>query len=351
MTSSAAAGQDTRSQWSRIRERFFPVSASSGRHSSASSASSADAVPPATPSSNRNDAWRALITEIEADEREASERTSQLRSGLEAYHRSKLGAGCPVPTTPGFVRCCLRAKKYQVPKALQLATNYAQFRVRAGWGPGAVTAAELRPELSLGLNLLLPNPDAQGNVVLTQSMSKMLDAGSSLERLQRAGYYLLHRALQRREAQERGIALLLDFQGFSLSALRNIRMEDLRRGVSMLQDCFPARLCVIYVLNEPRWLLLLVQLLRPLLSRDSMEQKFRLCGKGEGLRPHIPAAQLPSSLGLGGTLEFDWEAQLQRWEAEEARLGPSSSDPALLLDAEESRAAVANSRRSRRLES
>ena len=155
---------------------------------------------------------------------------------------------------------------------------------------------------------------------------------------------------ERHESEERE-AQVGGAQGFSLSALRNIRMEDLRRGVSMLQDCFPARLCVIYVLNEPRWLLLLVQLLRPLLSRDSMEQKFRLCGKGEGLRPHIPAAQLPSSLGLGGTLEFDWEAQLQRWEAEEARLGPSSWDPALLLDAEESRAAVASSRWSRRLES
>ena len=37
------------------------------------------------------------------------------------------------------------------------------------------------------------------------------------------------------------------------------------------QDCFPARLCAIYVVHEPRWLLLLVQLLRPLLSQVRSE--------------------------------------------------------------------------------
>ena len=125
--------------------------------------------------------------------------------------------------------------------------------------------------LSLGLSLSL-------RLTLTQTMRKMLDSDCSLEGLQRAGYYLLHRALQRRAAQERGIALVLDFKGFSLSQLYAVRWEDLRRGVAMLQECFPARLCSIYVLNEPRWLLLLVKLLRPLLSQDSMQQKFKLCG-------------------------------------------------------------------------
>ena len=181
--------------------------------------------------------------------------------------------------------------------------------------------------LSLGLSLSL-------RLTLTQTMRKMLDSDCSLEGLQRAGYYLLHRALQRRAAQERGIALVLDFKGFSLSQLYAVRWEDLRRGVAMLQECFPARLCSIYVLNEPRWLLLLVKLLRPLLSQDSMQQKFKLCGTGEGLWPHLPPEHLPASLGLGGTLEFDWEAQLRSWEAEEARWDPINSwDPTALLDA------------------
>ena len=94
--------------------------------------------------------------------------------------------------------------------ALQVATNYAHFRARTGWGGASVRAAALRRELRSGLNLLLPYPDAEGNVVLTQTMRRMLHSGCALEGLQRAGYYLLHRALQRRTAQERGITLVLD---------------------------------------------------------------------------------------------------------------------------------------------
>ena len=184
-----------------------------------------------------------------------------------AQHPSE-DASPPAPSTPGFVRCCLRAKKYELDMALQVATNYARFRARTGWGGASVRAAALRRELRSGLNLLLPYPDAEGNVVLTQTMRRMLHSGCALEGLQRAGYYLLHRALQRRTAQERGLALVLDFRGFSLAHLYAVRWEDLRRGVAMLQECFPARLCTIYVLHEPRWLLLLVRLLRPLLSQE-----------------------------------------------------------------------------------
>jgi hypothetical protein len=164
----------------------------------------------------------------------------------------------------------------------------------------------------------------------------MLSSACSLEGLQRAGYYLLHRALQRRAAQERGLALVLDFRGFSLAHLYAVRWADLRRGVAMLQECFPARLCTIYVLHEPRWLLLLVRLLRPLLSQESMQQKFKLCGAGEGLWPHLPPEHLPASLDLGGHLELDWEAQLRSWEAEEAEeeaRAPLGWDPTALLDA------------------
>jgi len=35
--------------------------------------------------------------------------------------------------------------------------------------------------------------------------------------------------------QERGLALVLDFRGFSLAHLYAVRWEDIRRGVAMLQ--------------------------------------------------------------------------------------------------------------------
>ena len=49
------------------------------------------------------------------------------------------------------MRCCLRAKKYEVDMALQVASNYAHFRARTGWGGASVRAAALRSELRSGL--------------------------------------------------------------------------------------------------------------------------------------------------------------------------------------------------------
>tara|TARA_B110001452_G_scaffold201536_1_gene171620 strand:- start:741 stop:1811 length:1071 start_codon:yes stop_codon:yes gene_type:complete len=253
------------------------------------------------------------IDPLASDERELHDAIAALNA--------EPGRGSLVPSTPGFVRACLRAKKHNVDKAFLLARNYEDFRQRVGWTPGSVTAAALHDELGSAFNLLLPHPDAEGHVVLTQSMRKMASL-QSLERMQRAGYYLLHRALERAGAQERGLALLLDFDGFSFRHLRAVGTADIKRGVTMLQDCFPGKLAVIYTLHEPRWLLLVVQLLRPLLSRESMQKKFLLCGTGGArLHAHVPAATLPASLvGLGGTLELDWDAQLRQWEEEEARL-------------------------------
>lgn len=113
-------------------------------------------------------------------------------------------------------------------------------------------------------------------------------------------------------------------------------MADFRRGVAMLQDCFPARLSVIYVLHEPRWLNMLVRLLRPLLRKPTLQQKFRLCGSDYAqLHEQLPAHALPAQLACGGSLAFDWGAQLDAWQAEEALAAPVAAafDPMQLVEA------------------
>ena len=102
----------------------------------------------------------------------------------------------------------------------------------------------------------------------------------------------------------------------------------------MLQDCFPARLAVIYVLHEPWWLPSLVLLLRPLLRKDTLSQKFVLCGAryGEFLHEELPPDHLPHGWA-GGTRDMDWQAQVEAWAAEEARMeGGRLADPVALLE-------------------
>ena len=61
-----------------------------------------------------------------------------------------------------------------------------------------------------------------------------------MDRYQRAGYYLLHRALERPEAQQNGLALLIDFTGFNFGKIvRSVKLSDIRRGISMMQAAAP----------------------------------------------------------------------------------------------------------------
>ena len=259
-----------------------------------------------------NDVWRAIIAQEEQG-RGAAEKLVELRALL-------LQSGEPaVHTTDAYLTCCLRAKKYAVPKASAVAINYARFRRRFRWDEVPLGAASVRAELCSGAHQLLPDADRHGHVVLTQRM-RLLDwssATASLERYQQAGYYLLHRALQRPAAQTCGLALVLDFDGFGWSLFRRLRLSDLRRGVAMLQDCFPARLAVIYILHEPWWLPSLVRVLRPLLRADTLSQKFVLCGAryGERLHGELAAECIPRGWA-GGTREVEWEAQVDAWVAE-----------------------------------
>jgi hypothetical protein len=220
----------------------------------------------------------------------------------------------------GFVRACLRAKRYQLDKAHTLACNYIAFRERVGWHvPGAVCAAAVAPALRSGFNTLLTARDRYGHVVLTQSMHRFDPANGTLEAHQRSGYYLLHRALQRPGAQTNGIALLLDFRGFGIRLFSRFGRADVARGVAILQDCFPARVAVLYVLHEPRFLKSVFTLLRPFLKADSLSTKFVLVGSEHSrLYEHLPCEAVPEAILAGRPADDAWCALVDSWVAEEA---------------------------------
>jgi len=286
--------------------------------------------------SSANAAFRSTIAHAEASET-AENMKAELLAMVRQANAKREKKGKPlIPETPGFLRSALRAKKYQLDKAFNITAHYTDFVHQIGWldNDKMPNAKRSSPELKTCFNMLLPQPDIHGNVVLTQQLA-LLDlnlAGASLESYQKAGYYLLHRALQRREAQLGGIALLLDFRGFGWSLFRKVGFSDFRRGVSMLQDCFPSRLSVIYILHEPRWLGTLVRIIRPLLSNDSLQQKFVLMGSDYSkLYEHIPPEQLPTTMDVGGKLDVKWDEQVNEW-VEEEKMFPENFLLTLLLE-------------------
>ena len=274
--------------------------------------------------------WQRDASALEAAPEELARRVDQMRTLLEQKERHETAFlnDLSDEEQSALLLCFLRAKGYDPAKSVARLLQYARFvRRDAGWIPGsasAACAATLQEELRSGVHMLLPQHDRLGHVVLSYSMAEIdlsaiaSRAGPSIESYQRAGFYLLHRALQRPGAQTKGLAIVIDFGGFSFgSLLRHIRMSDLRRGVAMLQDCAPAHLNMIYLVNQPRWLGRLVGMLTPFLKKRSLSQKFQLLGTDRQL---LHAALAPEGLPttLGGDLDYKWADQCALWEAEEA---------------------------------
>ena len=85
------------------------------------------------------------------------------------------------------------------------------------------------------------------------------------------------------------------------------------------QDCFPARLAVLYIVHEPRWIAAVFALLRPFLRSDTLSQKLVLVGSDYArLCDHLPSDAVPEALAAGGPNDKAWPALVEAWLAEEA---------------------------------
>jgi len=228
-----------------------------------------------------------------------------------AHLRSLLRDNLPPEFAPHllnavFLERCLRSKKLCRDKAEAVVRNYATFRRLQGWN--TVSAAGVLREARTGFNTLLLCTDVGGRVVVTQRMARLdlrrrdPETGkrtTSIEVYQRMAYYLLHRALRRADPHA-GMALLIDFRGFSWSQMTRMRLSDFRRGIAMVEDSFPAHLDCIYVLHPPDWISRLLLLLRPLLRRSSLSKKLVVLHREEDLFGHIPSVAVEPLQEAGG---------------------------------------------------
>jgi hypothetical protein len=280
---------------------------------------------------------RPLEPELERD-------ISRLRASLE--HALPAGPS-PLLLSASFLERCLRSKKMSPSRAETVVRRYAQFRQLPGWE--TINAAGVAREARTAFNTVLPCPDACGRVVLTQRMSRLdLRLGAaqpgerptSIEAYQRMAYYLLHRALHARGSHT-GLALLIDFRGFSWAQMCRMRWSDFRRGIAMVEQSFPAHLECVYVLHPPFWISRLLGLIRPFLHKSSLQKKLVLLRHEDELWVHIPRESVPAEFGGRGQAEpwevaFNrWRAQEQQWQAASQEAGEASSFDCLILLAAE----------------
>ena len=184
-------------------------------------------------------------TDDDADDARAIE------AGLPAAMERALADVDAAAPPPHFLAQALRVAKLDVPRALRVCANLGRFRAGERWalplrGRDVDTAC-----LRSGMHVVLPR-DRRGRPLLLYDAAR-LDVGlAPLSEYQKMGSYLMEAMTSAAADQHGGVALVVDLGGearvgATWALARAFSIADVRRGVLMWRDTFPAKLKRVYI--------------------------------------------------------------------------------------------------------
>jgi len=220
-----------------------------------------------------------------------------------------------------FLRKCLVYQQWDVQAAARIVLGFLRFRRAAKW-PLRIPTGAVEKVLHTGFHWLLrPEAGAQTPAdwdssgdggpagCLVFNMSRLDPRVCSVQDYQKMSMFLMERATDDLETQQRGIAIVVDFRGMEFSRLISIvGVDDIRRGVLLWKGAFPCRLRRIWLLAPPSGIRFLTAGILQLLS-PKVRNRVRIASGAAGLASLNadlgPVVALPESLGGAGGPSWD----------------------------------------------
>lgn len=214
-----------------------------------------------------------------------------------------------------WARPCLIVHKLRLDRAVEVCLNLIAFRRRWGWPLRLDDARPLEAALRVGMHWVLPGRDRLGRRVVTYRAAALSPPKRPIAELQQMMCLLLERLTLNdpRFAQD-GVIFLVDLKGASINTIKHFALADIRRGMDMLTDAFPARLRAIYVINLPRLLLPLATLVRSFLPpklTSRLHVTHVSAASFPRLQQDLHLREIPTSMG-GTFAAFNWDDIVDR---------------------------------------
>lgn len=214
-----------------------------------------------------------------------------------------------------WARPCLVVHKLRVDRAAEVCLNLIAFRRRWGWPLRLDDARPLEAALRVGMHWVLPGRDRFGRRVVTYRAAALSPPTRPIAELQQMMCLLLERlTLNDSCFAQDGVIFLVDLKGASINTLKYFCLADIRRGMDMLTDAFPARLRAIYAINLPRLLLPLAKLVRSFLPPKIASRLHVTHTSAAGfpsLQRDLDLKEIPTSMG-GTFAAFNWDNIVDR---------------------------------------
>lgn len=199
----------------------------------------------------------------------------QLRKAIESYRRLPGEEDIVFRRTDNrFLLRFLRARKFDVDRALQVYVNYHKYRHKhREWVKDAPTDdPKLKPLMEAGVFSVLPGALSDGSRAVCFMPCRWHISTMDVFDCGRVAFHVLDKLLESEEVQVHGITFIDNVENISLQKLYHFMRSDIWRFAIELQDSFPARFKGIHFLNEPWYMNLIMSAVRPLLKHKHRDR-------------------------------------------------------------------------------
>lgn len=204
-----------------------------------------------------------------------------------------------------FLLRYLRVRKYDLDAALKTVKNYYRKRADPSFCIEQFVPSSVEP-LAKDLNVVLPQRDCHGRVVLLAKGGMWEPKHLSFQALQRAGLICLEHVARDPSSQIAGISIIVDYEGLTLARIFGVSFGQLKQGLEYLQECIPVRVKAVHIVRQSYVFNILFMIARPFLKRKIIE-RFHFHGYSfDELHKEIPATALPKEYGgQAPTIDFN----------------------------------------------
>ena len=201
-----------------------------------------------------------------------------------------------------FLLAFLRARKFDVDKALQLFVNYHQFRQKYAGFLSTLNAPSVEHILRSGV---LSVPDSRfyngSKAICVYPQKWDYETVPFLDNF-RATMLVLDKLIEDEETQIHGISVVYNFEGTSFySILKVAQLEHSQRAmlIELLQEAFPARFKGVHLINQPWYISIVMGVIKPFM-KQKLRDRIHLHGTDyQSLHEHTSPDNLP--IDFGGT--------------------------------------------------
>lgn len=232
---------------------------------------------------------------------ERLQKVTELRERVEEAEKFPEYEGVVFARRDGrFLLRFLRARKFNVDRALQLYLNYYKYRHKHAHLLRDMTPSSVEHVLSRGFFALLDTPNTYGSKAVV-----VYPARVDLEKIPpvdcfKALLLVLEALIEDEEAQVHGLSLIQENESLSLFQVMRASTSEFARSnilFDLIQESFPARFKSCHMVRQPWYLSILYKIAKPFL-KPKFKERIHMHGTDmESLYKHFSQSMLPADFG------------------------------------------------------